>query len=203
MNQKLANYEIEHINTLRKNAAECTLFLNKNNAFPISNPGKVLLVGSGARNTVKGGGGSGNVESRYYTTCEEGLEAAGFDIVSKDWLKKFDEAKAAKHTKFVNYVKELSEIYSTSIRYFVMGICEPQPEYDISLEGYDADIAIYVLARYSGEGNDRNIRKGDFYLTDSEIKDILYLNEKYEKFMLVLNTVGVVDLTPVKVFQIF
>ena len=195
---ELADYEIEHINTLRKNAAECTLFLNKNNAFPISTPGKVLLVGSGARNTVKGGGGSGNVESRYYTTCEEGLEAAGFDIVSKDWLKKFDEAKAAKHTKFVNYVKELSEIYSSYIRYFVMGICEPQPEYDISLEGYDADIAIYVLARYSGEGNDRNIRKGDFYLTDSEIKDILYLNEKYEKFMLVLNTVGVVDLTPVK-----
>ena len=96
---ELADYEIEHINTLRKNAAECTLFLNKNNAFPISTPGKVLLVGSGARNTVKGGGGSGNVESRYYTTCEEGLEAAGFDIVSKDWLKKFDEAKAAKHTK--------------------------------------------------------------------------------------------------------
>ena len=43
-----------------------------------------------------------------------------------------------------------------------MGICEPQPEYDISLEGYSADIAIYVVGRYSGEGNDRNIRKGIF-----------------------------------------
>ena len=64
---ELADYEIEHINTLRKNAAECTLFLNKNNAFPISNPGKVLLVGSGARNTVKGGGGSGNrIKILYY-----------------------------------------------------------------------------------------------------------------------------------------
>lgn len=194
----LAEYEITHIDTLRRNAAECTLFLNKNEEFPITKPGKVLLVGSGARNTVKGGGGSGNVESRYYTTCEEGLEAAGFEVVSKGWLDKFDENKAAKHPKFVNYVKELSEKYSSYTRYFVMGICEPQPEYDISLEGYSADIAIYVVGRYSGEGNDRDLRKGDFYLSDSEVKDILYLNQNYKKFMLVINSVGVVDLSPVK-----
>ena len=48
-----------------------------------------------------------------------------------------------------------------------MGICEPQPEYDISLEGYSADIAVYVVGRYSGEGNDRDLRKGDFYLTET------------------------------------
>jgi len=35
-------------------------------------------------------------------------------------------------------------------------------------------------------------------LTNSEVRDILYLNDKYEKFMLVLNVPGVVDLTPVK-----
>ena len=195
---ELADYEIEHIKTLRKNAAECTLFLKRNDEFPILNPGKVLLVGSGARNTVKGGGGSGNVESRYYTTCEEGLEDAGFTIVSKDFFEKYDEIKASSHVEFVNYVKKLSKNYNSYIRYFVMGICEPQPEYDISLEEYSADIAIYVVGRYSGEGNDRNIQKGDFYLSDSEVKDILYLNEKYKKFMLVLNTVGIVDLSPVK-----
>ena len=194
----LADYEIQHIDTLRKHAAECTLFLNKNDEFPIDRPGRVLLVGSGARNTIKGGGGSGNVESRYYTTCEEGLEAAGFQVVSKDWLDKFDETKAAKHPRFVNYVKELSEKYSSYIRYFVMGICEPQPEYDISLEGYSADIAVYVVGRYSGEGNDRDLRKGDFYLTDSEVKDILYLNKNYKKFMLVINSIGIVNLSPVK-----
>ena len=82
-----------------------------------------------------------------------------------------------------------------------MGICEPQPEYDIPLEEFSADIAVYVLGRFSGEGNDRNLQKGDFYLTDSEVKDILYLNENYKKFMLVINSVGVIDLSPVKMFQ--
>ena len=57
---------------------------------------------------------------------------------------------------------------------------------------------IYVLSRNLREGFDRRLIKGDIFLTHSEIRDILLLNEKYEKFMLVLNVSGVVDLTPVK-----
>ena len=77
------------------------------------------------------------------------------------------------------------------------GAVEPHPEYEIDSDEYEADIAIYVVSRTSSEGNDRTITKGDLYLTDSEIRDILYLNKKFDKFMLVLNTVGVVDLSPV------
>ena len=40
--------------------------------------------------------------------------------------------------------------------------------------------------------------KGDILLTNQEIEDILYLNKKYKKFMLVLNVCGVVDLSPIK-----
>ena len=194
----MADYEIEHIDILRKNAAECTLFLNKNDAFPIKEPGKVLLIGSGARDTLEGGGGSGTMESRYYTTCEEGLEAAGFTIVSKDWFDKFQEFKNAKHPEFVKYIFQLAEKYDCTADHMSFGYNEPHPEYDIPLDNYEADIAIYVIARISSEGNDRTITKGDLYLTDSEVRDILYLNKKFEKFMLVLNTVGPVDLSPVK-----
>ena len=73
----------------------------------------------------------------------------------------------------------------------------PQPEYDLPLDG-EGDTAIYVLSRISGEGNDREPIPGDIRLTDSEAKTILALDAKYEKFMLVLNVGGVVDLTPVK-----
>ena len=75
----------------------------------------------------------------------------------------------------------------------------PEYDYELSLDfEQPADIAIYVLARNSGEGTDRRKIKGDVYLTDTEIKDILYLNDHYKKFMLVLNVGGVVDLSPVK-----
>ena len=195
---EMADYEIEHIDILRKNAAECTLFLNKNDAFPVKKAGKVLLIGAGARDTLPGGGGSGAMESRYYTTCEEGLEAAGFEIVSKDWFEKFQEFKKTKHSQFVKYIFQLAEKYDCTADHMSFGAVEPHPEYDISLDDYEADIAIYVISRTSSEGNDRTITKGDLYLTDSEVRDILYLNKKFEKFMLVLNTVGVVDLSPVK-----
>jgi len=102
-NEEIQPYEKLHIDFLKDNSAECTLFLNRNDAFPLSSPCKLLLIGSGARQTLKGGTGSGEVESRYYTTCEQGLESAGFEIVSKDWLDKFPQFKKAKRQSFVNY----------------------------------------------------------------------------------------------------
>lgn len=171
--------------------------MEENNEFPIDKPCKVLLIGSGARNTLKGGLGSGDVESHYYTTCEQVLENAGFTITSKEWLKKYPLLKEKKINDHINYISNIYENYKGDG--FTM-MAFPEYDLDISLneEEEKADIAIYVLARNSGEGTDRRLIKGDVLLTDKEIKDILYLNKKFKKFMLVLNVVGVVDLLLVK-----
>ena len=155
------NYLEKHVRILRESAAECTLFLNKNEEFPIKKPCNVLLLGSGARDTIKGGTGSGDVICEF-TTCEEGLENEGFNITSKKWLN--------------------------------------QDDYPILKNNNEqkSDIAIYVLARNSGQGMDRKPQSGDVLLTEKEIQDILYLNKNYKKFMLVLNVCGVVDLSPIK-----
>ena len=194
----LQEYEIKHIEVMRNNSAECALFLKKDSSFPLKEPGKVVLVGAGARGTTKGGTGSGDVESRYFTTCEEGLVNAGFEIVSKDWLDKFPEFKKARHQDFIEYIRRIGEKYNSEAGHINFGAVEPEREYYLPLEYSDAVAAFYVVARNSGEGEDRRIVKGDIYLTNSEVRDILYLNEKYEKFMLVLNVAGVVDLSPVK-----
>ena len=80
------------------------------------------------------------------------------------------------------------------------GVVFPEVEYNLEIteEMKKADIAVYVLARNSGEGMDRRIVKGEALLTDTEIKDILYLNEKFKKFILVLNVYGAIDISPVK-----
>ena len=191
------NYEKRHTKIIRETASECTLFLEKNEEFPISNPCNVLLVGSGARNTQKGGLGSGDTEPRNYTTCEEGLEKAGFFITSKKWLDQYPIEKEKKISEHMKYIEEM-HIENKITQSFRM-ISFPEYDYELSLDfEQPADIAIYVLARNSGEGTDRRKIKGDVYLTDTEIKDILYLNDHYKKFMLVLNVGGVVDLSPVK-----
>lgn len=71
-----------------------------------------------------------------------------------------------------------------------------EPEYELPLDG-EGDTAIYILARSSGEGNDRRAVQGDFRLTKTETRDILACQKKYRHFMLVLNTGSVVDLSPV------
>ena len=196
-NKHILPHEEKHIKIMRETASECTLFLKRNDEFPISKPCNVLLVGSGARNTQRGGLGSGDTEPRDYTTCEEGLEKAGFVITSKTWLDQYPIEKEKKISEHMKYMETMS-IKNNITQSFRMTFF-PEYDYDLSLDFEQrADIAIYVITRNSGEGVDRREIKGDVYLTDTEIKDILYLNKFYKKFMLVLNVGNVIDLSPVQ-----
>ena len=195
--ESLQDYEQKHIEILRNTSSECTLFLQKNNQFPIEKPCKVLLAGSGARNTIKGGTGSGDVACRNYITCEQGLKNANFEIVSEKWLEEYSTIKKNNINEYLKNVKNEASKHKTWSFIFGIGCIQPEPEYNINLN-YEADIAIYVLARNSGEGQDRKLIKGDALLTNTEIKDILFLNEKFEKFLLVLNVGRPIDLSPIK-----
>ena len=75
---ELYDYEKQHRDLLRRLAPECMVLLKTDGSFPLAAPGQVALYGSGARDTIKGGTGSGDVNVRHYTTVEEGLENAGF-----------------------------------------------------------------------------------------------------------------------------
>ena len=189
-------YERDNIRRLRPYLPECTVLLRKNGAFPLDRPCRIFACGNGVRFTVKGGTGSGEVNSRFFINVEQGLREAGFDVETNDWSTMYsyylDEAKRRHHEA----IKTRAKDDKLSLLSASMGMVMPEPEYRIRLD-YSCDAAIYVLARISGEGNDRMAVKGDFKLTDSEVRDILDLNARYDKFMLVLNTGGPVDLSPV------
>ena len=123
------------------------------------------------------------------------MENSGFEIVSKKWLEEYPKFKNNTHKSFIEKQKKLAEEVKSNPAVFSFGTIQPE-EYDLSLD-YDADIAIYVLARVSGERSDRHLIKGDIFLTETEIKDILNLNQRFKKFLLVLNVCGVVELSPV------
>ncbi|MDY3679636.1 MAG: beta-1,3-N-acetylglucosaminyltransferase, partial [Actinomyces urogenitalis] len=82
----MEQYEIDHLATVRAGAPESVVLLASDGSFPLAAPGKIALFGAGARRTVKGGTGSGDVNSRHVVTVEEGLENAGFEITTKAWL---------------------------------------------------------------------------------------------------------------------
>lgn len=193
---KLEKYEQEHLDLLYPHLGECTLFLKKDNAFPLEKPCSIAAYGNGIRHTVKGGTGSGEVNSRFFINIEDGLKQSGFDLTTGEWLDKFDEILKNTRKNWVKSLKKEARKAHAFAPFYCMGLVMPVPEYDLEL-GEKTDAAIYVVSRISGEGNDRKPVKGDVLLTDSEVRDILALNKMYEKFMLIINAGGVVDLTPV------
>lgn len=193
---QLNDYEVRHNKFLRENGAECTLFLKRDASFPLEKPCKIALYGSGARKTIKGGTGSGEVNSRFFVSVEDGLEAAGFTVTTKDWLDGYDAVRENAYAKFVKQVKADARKHHVLAVVEGMGRVMPEPAYALPLTG-EGDTAIYVLSRISGEGSDRTQGDGDVRLTPTEIRDILASNVKYKNFLLVLNTGGPVDLSPV------
>ena len=191
------DYEREHSALVRMSGAECAVLLKSRGDFPLAAPCTLALYGSGARQTVKGGTGSGEVNSRYYVNVERGLENAGFTISTKFWLDSYDSVRREAHKEFVRACKAEARERHVIAAVEYMGRVMPEPEYNIPLRGA-GDTAVYVLGRISGEGSDRKAEPGDILLSESETRDILQLQRQYEHFMLVLNVGGVVDLTPVQ-----
>ncbi|MCR5415317.1 MAG: glycoside hydrolase family 3 C-terminal domain-containing protein [Pseudobutyrivibrio sp.] len=189
-------FEIEHAKRVRKISPECTLLLKSNGLLPLKEMKKVALFGSGARKTIKGGTGSGDVNVRHFVTIEEGFKNAGVEIVSDKWLDEYDAVMVEARKGFVQGIKDEAKAMGVSPMMICMGRAMKEPEYKLGLD-FDADTAVYVIARNSGEGADREIVAGDINLTETEIRDITYLNKNYKNFVLVLNVGGVLDLTPV------
>jgi len=190
------DYEKEHLSELDKYSAECTVLLRSNGDFPLTDDKvkDIYLYGNGARNTLKGGTGSGDVVSRPLTTIEDAFTQCGYNVKTKDFMDQYDETLAKAKEDYKNELHSKINTKNFSEVFALLGIIMPEPDYDIPYEK-EGDVAIYVLSRVSGEGNDRNAVKGDVYLSDTEKKMITDLNKGFKKFLLVLNTGGPVDLS--------
>lgn len=197
---KMSPREKDHIRRLRDVLPECAVLLRRNGDFPLAEPGKIALYGSGVRHTIKGGTGSGEVNSRYFITVEQGFEQAGFTITSKAWLDGYDRVVETAMENFRRQLRTQAKAQHTNVMLLAMGAAMPEPDYDLPLNA-EGETAIYVLSRISGEGTDRQPEKGSILLSDTERRDILALQARYKRFLLVLNVGGVVDLSPLGTVQ--
>ncbi len=193
---EIQSFETEHLATLRALAPECMVLLKKNGDFPLTAPCRIALYGSGARETIKGGTGSGDVNVRHYVTVEEGLEKAGFTVTTKAWMDGYKAAKDDAAKAFLDEIKQEAEALGKPAILVGMGRTPKEPRYELPLDG-EGEVCLYVLARNSGEGSDRKAETGDLCLTEDETRDIRLCADRYKKFLLVLNVGGPVDLSPV------
>ena len=199
---EVSERELSHRQLAREVAAEGMVLLKNEGVLPLQNK-KIALFGAGARMTVKGGTGSGNMQERYSVSIEEGLKNAGFTLASTRWMDRFDAAFAAEkeawrlsiEARIKGYkpweVQRMFDevIHVTPLRFPIGDEIQQEdlPE--------DTDTAIYVIARQAGESADRRLEKGDYYLADVEEANIRTLAEHYEKVLLVINCGGILDLS--------
>ncbi|ORX52221.1 beta-glucosidase-related glycosidase [Piromyces finnis] len=194
MDTDFNEYEQEHIQNLDQYLSECMVLLRKNGDFPLnSNEKQVYLFGNGIRNTIKGGTGSGEVNSHSFIIIEEAF-IKGVEILSKEYLDSYNKVYEKAKKDFKKKLQHESFFHPIQGIIKSMGAVMPEPEYNIPYNK-EGDIAIYVLSRISGEGSDRQFVKGDVLLTETEKNTITTLANGYKKFMLVLNTGGPVDLS--------
>ncbi len=147
--------ETRNQSRVRRAAAEGMVLLENRGGLPMALRGRrVALFGNGARHTVQGGTGSGEVNNRGFVTVEQGLRNAGAEIVTERFLD---------------------------------GDCPIGEAFP------DADAALYILARNSGEGADRKNEPGDFRLSDEERALIEAVGRRYGGVTVVLNVGGVLD----------
>lgn len=194
----ISQREQRNMERSRRIAAQGMVLLENDGVLPLKSVnGKIALYGSGARRTVKGGTGSGDVNSRMVVNAEQGLTDAGFRITTGSWLDRQEELCKTHFEKHVEKVTGMlqekgpagiAEILSEPYR-------DPdEPEItkeDISSSG--TDTAVYVLARTSGEGKDRIAKPGDYELSENEAKNIKAIAKAYGKTVVVLNVGGIID----------
>lgn len=189
------DYEIRHREIAREAAsAGMVLLKNENDTLPLAEGSKVALYGPGALHMSKGGTGSGDVNQREVVSVYDGLKAAGLQIINEDWINSYEEGYQAERLKWRDYVLDLSDKAGGNLFNIYAGNPLKAPQGELP-KATDAQVAIYVLTRTSGEGADRKNAKGDFLITDEEYAFMSDLCNLYESVVLVLNTGGLIDLS--------
>ena len=186
----------------RRIAAESIVMLENNGVLPLDpRRGSIALYGVGSTNTIKGGSGSGEVNNRKTVSIYEGMKKAGFQFANDAQLHRY--ASAARQYRKEYHTRRRKEAGMIGTRFINMSDLE-QGFRELDFFGLgdadrtDTDTCIYIIARMSGEGADRRLEKGDYYLTDRESSNLHWCAENYKNVILVFNTGGPVDLSSVE-----
>lgn len=196
--------EVLHANLSRELAGECMVLLENDGALPFAVK-KVAIYGNGVRGTIKGGTGSGDVNTRNNVNIEQGFVNAGIKVASTAWLdrqeQRVKDAKAAylqwaKEEAARKGVPEFSVMFDTPYK---DPACELITAEDV--KGSETDTAVYVIARNSGEGADRFDEAGDYQLYPEELENIKTIAAGYKNTIVVLNIGGVMNLSEIKAVE--
>lgn len=150
----------------------------------------IALLGKGSYDTYAGGTGSGGVTRAYKVLLSDAMREEGYQV-DETVARRYEEHVALSHSVqpaenawFMPYVSELE-----------------WSEQALAGMAKKNDFCVLTLQRMAGEGGDRHLTEGDYYLTSVE-RDLIKRASKAfhregKKLILVLNMGSSVELTDV------
>ena len=197
---EVSNREIKHREIARYAATQGFVLLKNDGLLPIKNETKVFLAGSGAVHAIKGGTGSGDVNEREVVNILTGLKNAGVTVINEeDILVSIADYEEALSEYVDKILKNMSNISSQD--FFELFLREKKRDFKrISItkdKVESSDAAVYVISRVAGEGRDRVLEKGDYYLSDVESKELEELGKLTDKIAVLINAGGPIDVNEI------
>ena len=199
-------YEVKHRALARRAAADGMVLLkNEDEGLPLAPDASIALYGAGALGTIKGGTGSGDVNCRETVNVWQGLKNAGFQIVNEDWIEAYRKHYQTARENWrdeiwqdVDARKAQGEVDPVFVSYTSHPFDLPAGDLPQPVK---ADVAVYVIARIAGEAKDRELRQGDYLLSEEEHEALRLLCEQQERVIVVINSGGLIDLSFIDEFS--
>ncbi|MGC9010259.1 MAG: glycoside hydrolase family 3 N-terminal domain-containing protein [Sulfolobales archaeon] len=183
----------KHAEIAYRAAAEGVILLKNDNALPLKRGVKIALFGTGQIETLRCGMGSGHNHARTTISILEGLREARLDVdyeISDRYERYILDKKGRRYLDILYR----DEIFPEKLDQDIFS------EEEIARFAERNDVAIVVITRISGEGWDRKLEKGDFYLSDDERRLLEKVSRQFrsrgKKVIAILNIAG-----PIEVFS--
>ncbi len=183
--------EQERIALGRQVASEGMVLLENNGVLPLNASAKVALFGVGQIGFLHGGSGSGSTFADYVVKLPEAMENAGA-VVDAELLALYADYCAAEQKKVE---KEPPHMRRGTIPELVLPVAK------IQAAARRNDVAIVAFARLAGEGRDRTLTPGDYYLSDEEHALLGEVRNAFSHVVVLMNVCGITDMEWVDIYK--
>ena len=193
-----------HLDLALEAAGEGMVLLQNDGTLPLK-AAKIALFGNGALFAHPGGTGSGTVNGIEPLSVKDAFLEEGIVLSDGGYFARLmaakEAAKAEKERRLKEAGRDCSVFEWAKLLSRVWALKENEPSAPIEsadLAEASGLTAVYVLSRQAGEGQDREAKRGDYYLSEQEKEDLSLLKANYAALVIVLNVGSPIDLAEIK-----
>lgn len=190
-NKNLPDLLEKHAALAREAAAKGMVLLRNEQALPLASYDKsVALLGKASYDTYVGGTGSGRVTRPYSVMLSDALAEAGYIL---------DTMAQERYTDHIHLSRSVQPQESAWFMPYVSELTWTKLE--LQQMAQNNDLCILTIQRMAGEGGDRHLTEGDYYLTSVEKQLIRDASEAFHRLnkpmILILNMGSAVEITDI------